>query len=192
MPRVALEIAARERPDIILIDLDLYGIHVLKLIKDFKKAAHQSPILVLSGLMEGDLTQKALCSGAAGVVLKVQPPSILIAAIESLCSEGTKDVEPAPQPLERTALPHVPLVSEVDQGIERMNSLTAREREIIGLIGIGLRNKEIAHRLSISDITVRHHLTNIFSKLDVSDRQKLLVWAHHYHLVELTPYSHVT
>jgi DNA-binding NarL/FixJ family response regulator len=68
----------------------------------------------------------------------------------------------------------------------KIDSLTTREREIIRLIAAGLKNKEVASRLRISDITVRHHLTSIFSKLDVSNRQKLLILAHEHGLVELT------
>jgi DNA-binding NarL/FixJ family response regulator len=64
--------------------------------------------------------------------------------------------------------------------------LTEREREVIVLIGQGLSNKDIADRLCISVITVRHHLTSIFDKLGVSTRQKLLIRAHQYGLVELT------
>jgi DNA-binding NarL/FixJ family response regulator len=65
-------------------------------------------------------------------------------------------------------------------------ALTEREREVIRLIGQGLSNKDIADRLCISGITVRHHLTSIFDKLGVSTRQKLLIRAHQYGLVELT------
>jgi DNA-binding NarL/FixJ family response regulator len=67
----------------------------------------------------------------------------------------------------------------------KLQSLTARERDIIGLIGFGMKNKDIANRLSISDITVRHHLTSIFCKLEVEDRQKLLILAHRYGLIDL-------
>lgn len=67
----------------------------------------------------------------------------------------------------------------------KIHSLTARERDIIRLLGQGLKNKDIANQLSISDITVRHHLTSIFCKLEVEDRQKLLILAHRYGLVEL-------
>jgi DNA-binding NarL/FixJ family response regulator len=57
--------------------------------------------------------------------------------------------------------------------------LTERKREVIRLVGQGLSNKDIAYRLSISDSTVRHHLTSIFGKVGVSNRQKLLVYSHH-------------
>jgi DNA-binding NarL/FixJ family response regulator len=183
-PSMALEAAAHEKPDIILIDLELYSIHVLRLLKELEKASRRSLILILSDLADGELTQKALRHGAAGVVFKVQPPAVLIATIESLCREGARESESERPRLEKGPIPNILPLPESAGAAEKINSLTSREREIIRLIGIGLRNKEIARRLSISDITVRHHLTNIFSKLEVSDRQKLLVLAHQYNLID--------
>ena len=58
------------------------------------------------------------------------------------------------------------------------DALTEREREIIRLVGQGLSNKDIAYKLSISDSTVRHHMTSIFDKVGVPNRQKLLLHAH--------------
>jgi DNA-binding NarL/FixJ family response regulator len=69
--------------------------------------------------------------------------------------------------------------------LDKLASLTTREREITRLLGTGLKNKDIADRLCISGITVRHHLTSIFSKVEVSDRQKLLIWAHQRGLIDL-------
>src|SRR4029077_3673325 len=68
----------------------------------------------------------------------------------------------------------------------KIQSLTTRELEVIRLITLGLKNKDIANRLSISDITVRHHLTSIFCTLQVADRQNLLILAHRYGLADLT------
>jgi DNA-binding CsgD family transcriptional regulator len=64
------------------------------------------------------------------------------------------------------------------------DALTEREREIIRLVGQGLSNKEIAHTLSISDSTVRYHMTSIFGKVGVTNRQKLLV---HIFLLHSSP-----
>jgi DNA-binding NarL/FixJ family response regulator len=68
----------------------------------------------------------------------------------------------------------------------RSDHRTTRELEVIRLITLGLKNKDIVNRLSISDITVRHHLTSIFCKLEVADRQQLLILAHRYGLADLT------
>lgn len=186
--RKAVEIAAREQPHIILIDLDVSEVDVLRLIRDLQKSAGKSLVLLLGNLSDGDITRKALCSGAAGIVLKVQPPAVLIAAIESICTAEAETEPPQTRPVP-FLLTGKSGVKTTEQESTRINELTTREREIIYLIGKGLKNKGIADRLCISETTVRHHLTNVFSKLDVSDRQQLLIWAHRYHLIELTQCS---
>ena len=180
----AVHTAAILRPDVILVDLDLSSVDVIQLMQDLQKSTEHSLILVLSGLRNKDLTHRALCSGAAGIVLKIQPPAVLIAAIEDLCGESRNErrsvrAVPAPKHDLDSTMPN-------SHEVENIHSLTTREREIVTLIGKGLRNKDIADRLCISEITVRHHLTSVYGKLNVSDRQKLLIFAHRHHLVELT------
>jgi DNA-binding NarL/FixJ family response regulator len=187
----AVQMAAVEHPNIILIDVDVPGIEVDRLIRDFQKAAEDSLVIILSDLADEELTRKALCTGAAGVILKIQPPSMLIALIESLCSPETR-IE---RPLNNSTAMALPLAVQShkhEPEIQKINSLTPREREIISLIGKGLRNKDIADRLCISDTTVRHHLTSIFAKLEVSDRQKLLILAHQHGIIDLAVSSEVT
>jgi DNA-binding NarL/FixJ family response regulator len=60
---------------------------------------------------------------------------------------------------------------------QRLGSLTPRERDVVRLVSEGLKNKQIAQRLSVADVTVRHHLTSVFSKLDVAGRSSLVVFA---------------
>jgi len=65
------------------------------------------------------------------------------------------------------------------------SQLTAREREVVDLVGEGLKNKQIADRLYISETTVRHHLTSILKKLNVKDRLELLIFAYRNNLVSI-------
>lgn len=67
----------------------------------------------------------------------------------------------------------------------RINSLTGREHQVIALIAEGLKNKQIAGRLFISETTVTHHLSSIFSKLEVSDRLELVIYAFGHNLARL-------
>ena len=173
-PSKAVEVAGVERPDVVLIDVDVLGGEIDKLITCLHKAAADCFVLVLSDLKDEALTRKALCSGAAGVVLKIQPPAVLIAFIESLYLKKSEAQQPWPRPVPLRI--HAP--KEDNHEAEKFTSLTTREREIARLIGNGLKNRDVADRLRISEITVRHHLTSIFSKLNVPDRQKLLIWAH--------------
>jgi DNA-binding NarL/FixJ family response regulator len=182
--RQALEIADRELPDVILIDIDILGAEI-DLVGNIQRAAKNCLVLVLSDLENEELTRKALCSGAAGVVLKIQPPGVLIALIESLMFNQSH------VPAERTQ--RVPMetpaaypASEDIHDLGRFNILTMREREITHFIGKGLRNREIAERLGISVTTVRHHLTSILSKMEVRDRQQLLILTHRQRLIDVS------
>jgi DNA-binding NarL/FixJ family response regulator len=81
--------------------------------------------------------------------------------------------------------PKVPEAISSFETTKAFTSVTNREREVIALIGEGLRNKDVAERLFISETTVRHHLTSIFNKLGISSRQKLLIVAHQSGLAKL-------
>jgi DNA-binding NarL/FixJ family response regulator len=178
-----------QHPDVVLVELDSRGRDALGFIGSHKSSTKDSPVLVLSDLADHELSRKALALGAAGIVLKMQPPAVLIAAIKELCQRD--GYEPLPKNLTREGRPinikkRVFKTSADAEDARKIDSLTAREREIIRLVGRGMKNKEIANRLSISDITVRHHLTSIFCKLEIEDRQKLLILAHRNGLADLT------
>ena len=79
--------------------------------------------------------------------------------------------------------PNRPPGSEGNPERARIASLTARERQVIALVALGSNNKAIAARMTISDNTVRHHLTSIFGKLGVPDRLGLVVYAFRHKLV---------
>jgi DNA-binding NarL/FixJ family response regulator len=72
-----------------------------------------------------------------------------------------------------------------DTDKQKIASLTEREREVITLVGEGLKNKQIAARLFISETTVTHHLSSVFSKLEVSDRLELIIYAFRHGLAKL-------
>jgi DNA-binding NarL/FixJ family response regulator len=170
-----------ERADLVLVELDPRATDAFAFIDSLKDKKSDLPVLVLCDLADHELSRKALALGAAGVVLKMQPPAVLIAAIQELCPRAGHRSSPkklATQANGRSYASHA-------EGARNIKSLTVREREIIRLVGRGMKNKEIANRLSISDITVRHHLTSIFCKLDIEDRQKLLILAHHWGLADL-------
>jgi DNA-binding NarL/FixJ family response regulator len=180
-----LDVFRGQHPDIVLVDLEPHGADALAWIRKVKQRLIGTVVLVIGDLGDDRRARKALDFGAAGVVLKMQPPSVLIATIESLCGRPTEHVE-----LGKVE----PYVRSTHRLHSRKNhhsynakieSLTERERGIITLIAGGLKNKDVAEHLHISDITVRHHLTNIFVKLGVSDRQKLLILAHQHGLARL-------
>jgi len=187
--RATAEAILDHRPDVVLVDLDSHGADVLGLIGALVEVTGAAAILVLSDLTDHELARKALSRGASGIALKMQPPAVLIAAIRELCPVSRKDSTTKSGPTKNLFSAKdkkVLQLSDDTKNLSKIHNLTPREREIIWLIGQGLKNKDIARRLSISDITVRHHLTSIFCKLEVEDRQKLLILAHRYGLADLS------
>ncbi len=182
-PVEAHVIATRSKPQIILVDLDLgpNGIAV-DCISDLQIASDGGRIIVLTALHDSEAHHRAILVGAKGLVLKEQAPEELLRAIMKVhsgemwlnrkLSAGiiAKMSEPNLSEKENPATPGISL-------------LTAREREVFDLVSAGLKNKDIANRLFISDTTVRHHLTTIFSKLEVSGRFELIIFAYRQKLV---------
>ena len=183
------DMLSREKPHIMIVDLDIES-DVSGLILRIKTAAPQAKTILLSGFDNTECTRRAIGVGVDGIVLKIQPSAVLIATIAHLACPNGK----MPPPIAAEAAPvsmrqasDVPAPTSENPGHLKWTSmLTEREREVIRLISQGLSNKDIADRLCISSITVRHHLTNIFDKLGVSNRQKLLIRAHQCGIVELT------
>jgi DNA-binding NarL/FixJ family response regulator len=166
-------------PDVVILDMETER-DVIGAIRQTREGAPKSKFLLLSGLEDKERMCAAVEYGIDGVVLKIQPPEVMLAAIDALYSPFHRDVLPEqngtrfsdPRDVSKTLPPEMRSAVWPD-------ALTEREREVIGLVRQGLSNKDIAYRLSISDSTVRHHLTSIFDKVGVPNRQKLLVHAHH-------------
>lgn len=176
----ALAVATQTQPKIILLDLNLGPVNSLDFLPDLKRVAPQAQIIVLTGVQEVDQHKRAIRLGAVGLVLKEKAAEVLLRAIDriqageiwfdrSLISQILiGDREPAP--------------AEPTPAGPQATALTPREREIIQLIGEGLKNKEIGERLFISEITVRNRLTVIYEKLGVTNRQELMIYAYRYGL----------
>jgi DNA-binding NarL/FixJ family response regulator len=181
----AVDIVVRKKPLIVIVDLKLVDADPSALIRSLREAAASSRILVLSGLHDETLTREALAAGAEGVVLTIQPAAVLFAVIESLCGDVPRSMGPRPAQPAAGVISDRPSARTTDlKRVGFIESLTSREREVIQSLAKGFTNMEIAGRLCISETTVRHHFTAIFSKLHVSNRQQLLIAAHRQGLVE--------
>jgi two-component system nitrate/nitrite response regulator NarL len=170
----ALEMIVRESFDLVILNLELAGQSALSFIPQLREAT-KARVLVLTGLGDSETHQKAVQLGAMGVVLKEDAADRLLKAIEKVY-EGEVW-------LDRVAIGSLLWQmssrdkDSLDPQVKRISSLTDREREVIMLIAQGLKNKQIAARLFISQTTVTHHLSSIYSKLGVSDRLELVVYA---------------
>jgi DNA-binding NarL/FixJ family response regulator len=180
----AVEIIVREKPQVIVVDLELADTDTSAL-RALRAAVADLHILVLSGLNHETLTRGALAAGAEGVVLTLQPPAVLYAAIASLFGGVPRSMDPRPAQSAAGLISGRPSARNNDLPLSGfIENLTSREREVLQSLAKGFKNTEIADRLCISETTVRHHFTAIFSKLHVSNRQQLLIIAHQKGLVE--------
>jgi two-component system, NarL family, nitrate/nitrite response regulator NarL len=177
----AVSMAEREQPDIILLDLDMAGQNGLDILPELLASAPQTRVLVLTGVRDREAHRDAMRLGASGVLVKDQAGEVLLKAIQK--------VQAGEMWLDHVTMSHLlaemrakNLPQEVGPEEAKIGTLSDREREVLTLVSQGLKNREIAVRLFISEHTVRHHIGAIFAKLDVSDRLELVLYAYRHRL----------
>ena len=179
----AVAIVEREQPDIIILDLVLDGESGLAIIPRLLEKARRARVLVLTGLLDQKAHREALRLGARGLVLKNKAAEVLLRAIERVhAGEVWFDRSMMSSALSDALNQND--TRRTDPEAARIAELTEREHQVIALVCEGLKNKQIAERLFISDSTVRHHLTSIFSKLEISDRLELVIYAYKHGLAK--------
>ncbi len=179
----AVRIASQAHPDIILLDATFDGESCLDQLPTLRAAASGARLLLLLGIDDLELQQQAVRLGVMGIIRKDQPVTVLYRAIEKVHA-GEVWIDRAMMANVLTNLSRGRAVKETEPEAAKIAALTEREREVIRLVGAGLKNKDIADRLYISETTVRHHLTSIFSKLGVADRLELVIYAYHHGLAK--------
>jgi DNA-binding NarL/FixJ family response regulator len=173
----AFAIAASEQPDVIVLDLDLGGASGLDALPQLLASAPHARVLVLTGMRDREAYSRAVELGASGVVRKEEAKEVVINAIEKVCAgEAWLDGDTMGRALDHLRQPRDE-THQADPEAVKISSLTKREREIIALVCQGYKNQQVADQLSMSEGTVRNHLTVIYDKLGVSDRFGLIVFA---------------
>ena len=208
----AVEHARSTQPDVILLDLDLGDSHGLSCLTELLEVAPKAKVLILTGVYDLEVHHAAISSGAMGIVRKLEAGDVLVKAIRKvsagevwldgvLMARVLSDLWTArTQGAEENGNGNGNGVSDKERKVAEMwrpkNSgsdeyeavkiarITEREREVVTLIGEGLRNQQIADRLCISVITVRHHLSSVFSKLEVGDRFELAIYSYRHGLAK--------
>jgi len=180
----AVELARRERPDVVLMDVRMPRIDGLEATRRItsEPALAGTRIVVLTTFELDDYVFGALRAGASGFLLKdIDPPDLLTAV--RVVADGEALLAPR---LTRRLIEEfvrqeraAPTVTEGDQ----LDELTPREREVLALVGRGLSNAEIADELVLSPLTAKTHVARLFSKLDARDRAQLVVVAYETGLV---------
>jgi two-component system nitrate/nitrite response regulator NarL len=179
----ALALTTGTQPDVIILDLDLGGENAVESIPTLLRTTPDTRILVLTGVRDPEVHRQAIRHGAMGLVLKEKAVETLLQAITKVRA-GEVWLEPTMIARVLGDLTRPPSSPQTSAEATKIARLTEREREVITLVGEGLRNKHIAERLYISEATVRHHLTAIFAKLDISDRFELAIYAYQHGLAK--------
>jgi len=169
----AVEQAREYKPDVILMDINMPGMNGLQAIEELKKDNDMYRVVVLTIHQDREYLFKTIQLGAEGYVLKDAESAVLIEAIRTVAS-GNTYVQPN---MTNELVKEFNRMSTRSKEKEEESVLTSREIEVIGLIAEGLINKEIAKKLYISEKTVKNHVSNIFKKLNVSDRTQAAIYA---------------
>jgi two-component system nitrate/nitrite response regulator NarL len=176
----AFRLARLHRPDVLLLDMAMPRSNGLEVLTKLKEGEYDGKVLILTADIDQRQLEAALRLGARGMVRKESATQVLFAAIDAVMEGmywvGCEQLSSIENFLKK-------------EGTSRFASqqkfgLTKREMEIVPLIVAGCTNKDIAQQFTLSEDTVKHHLTNIFDKVGVSTRLELALFALHHKLVE--------
>jgi two-component system, NarL family, response regulator LiaR len=174
--RAGVQLALEKKPDVILMDLLMDGMDGIQATREIVKALPQPKIIVLTSFLDDDKVYPALEAGALSYLLKTSRADKIAAAIRS-AAKGESVLE-------------AKVTSKVISKMQRSNQekphefLTAREMEVLQLIADGNNNQEIADKLYITVKTVKTHITNLLSKLELDDRTQAAIYAYRNNLVK--------
>lgn len=174
----AVKLAREQKPDVVLMDINMPGTNGLQAIKELKEDKNPFRIIVLTIHQDREYLFKTLQMGAEGYVLKDAEPKVLIEAIRNV-SRGQSYIQ---SNMTRDLVQEFNRVTLHEKEKHEENDLTSREVEVLALIAEGMINKEIAKQLYISEKTVKNHVSNIFKKLNVSDRTQAAIYAFKHNL----------
>ena len=161
-------------PDIVLMDMSMPGLDGIDATRALLLVRPSTKVIMLTSFSENARIMAALDVGAVGYVLKDAEPEDIIRALRDATAGGVPISPKAARAL---------LSGNRPSGNADSNALSAREREVLSLVAVGLPNKSIARRLTISEKTVKAHLTRVFTVLGVSDRTSAALWAQRHGVV---------
>jgi two-component system, NarL family, nitrate/nitrite response regulator NarL len=162
----AVALTRQLKPEILLLDLAMPRVPGMEVLRELSKDEMPVSTVLLTAAIQPIEVTYALQLGARGIVLKASPPELLLSCIRAVCG-GELWLSPE-------------ILTACARFIQQPGGtpgLTSRETEIISAIRAGHSNKEIGAKLSISEETVKRHLSNIFAKLGVSSRLELAMLA---------------
>lgn len=165
-------------PDVLLLDINMPEMNGIEVLKKMKDDNSQVKVLILTVHNEMDYLMKAVDIGVDGYILKDSESAELKKAIRAV-RDGENYIQPSLIPTLNNQLVNR------DTDKDKISSLTNRELEVLIQVANGMFNKEIATNLNISERTVKNHISNIFKKIDVSDRTQATVFAIKNNIIKL-------
>lgn len=165
-------------PEVLLLDINMPEKNGIEVLKQMKADDTKIKVLILTVHNEMDYLMKAIDIGVDGYILKDSESTELKKAIKAV-RDGENYIQPSLIPALNSQL----LNRDTDK--DKISSLTNRELEVLVQVANGMFNKEIATNLNISERTVKNHISNIFKKIDVSDRTQAAVFAIKNNIIKL-------
>lgn len=165
-------------PEVLLLDINMPEKNGIEVLKQMKADDSKIKVLILTVHNEMDYLMKAIDIGVDGYILKDSESTELKKAIKAV-RDGENYIQPSLIPALNSQL----LNRDTDK--DKISSLTNRELEVLVQVANGMFNKEIATYLNISERTVKNHISNIFKKIDVSDRTQAAVFAIKNNIIKL-------
>ncbi|WP_158846018.1 response regulator transcription factor [Saccharothrix deserti] len=177
--RSAVDLVLRHRPDVAVLDIRMPGLTGLDAAAEIKRAGGGTATLILTTFAEDSYITRALGEGASGFVLKTGDPHELIAGVRAVAA-GAAYLSPL---VARRVVDHLSGGGPRLRAAERVAVLTEREREVLGLVGAGLSNGEIAKRIHVVEGTVKVYVSAILKRLDLRNRVQAAIVAYEAGLI---------
>ena len=171
----AVAAVRRFRPDVALMDIRMPNVDGLEATRRIVAAGLATRILILTTFDLDEYVYEGLRAGASGFLLKDASPEQLIAAIQ-VVAEGEAVLAPTVTRRVVEAFARIPAADDALRAA--LDSLTAREREVLRLLARGRSNAEVARELVVSEATAKTHVRHVLSKLDLRDRVQAVVFAY--------------
>jgi len=173
----AVALAAELKPDVVLMDVRMPGTDGVEATRQIVDADLPCRVLILTTFDLDKHVYDALTAGAAGFLLKDASAQQLVNAVERTVAGEAPMASPVMARMIDRFLERLPPTAPEPP---RLRSLSAREREVLGLMAAGVTNTEIAERLVVSLATIKTHVRSILAKLDARDRVQVVLLAHRY------------